>query len=164
AFASVVRLSGVPRTATKLTRVAGTITVTAADGMRLVDLGTLTKLPAKREFDGITVVVTAVEKIEDRVEVRVDLTYPETTPEFESFESFVTENEARFVSTADAAVVWKPADAEVVTAGRRVSAVYRFAESAGRKWDAAKWRFDTTTPGPLSEFPVRFDLRDVPLP
>jgi hypothetical protein len=51
-----------------------------------------------------------------------------------------------------------------VTNGRRIGAIYRFTEAAGKSWDPAAWRFDTTTPSPLREFPVRFDLRDVPLP
>lgn len=145
---TTVRVHGVPRKATKLTALSGSFVVTATDRMLpfTLDLG---QLPAKMERDGVLVEVPRAEMVDDRFEVAVELTYPPTHPVFESFESWVTENRAELGAA-------KPLDYEVRSEGRRVSAVYRF-KATGKQ-------LLYTTPAPLLEYAVRFELKDIPLP
>jgi hypothetical protein len=145
---TTIRVHGVPRKATKLTQLSGSFVVTATDRMLpfTLDLG---RLPAKAEREGVLVEVSRAEMVDDRFEVAVELTYPPTHPVFESFESWTTENRAK-LGGAD------PLDHEVRSEGRRVSAVYRF--------KAAGTQLQYTTPAPLLEYAVRFELKDIPLP
>lgn len=145
---TTIRVHGVPRKATKLTALSGSFVVTTTDRMLPFVLN-LDQLPAKAEREGVSVEVTRAETVDDRFEVAVELTYPPTHPVFESFESWATENRAK-LGTAE------PLDYEVRTEGRRVSAVYRF-KAAGKQ-------LQYTTPAPLLEYAVRFELKDIPLP
>ena len=154
-FTTTVQLPMIPRSAKMLTTVSGTITVTAAERMMRVAVP-LAKLPAKVEQDGVTVTVPRAETIEDRYEVSVELTYPPETPEFESFESFASENQAELTDATKLRRV-STLDAEVSSNGRRVSAVYRFPKNGGTT-------LEYTTPSPLREFAVHFTWKDVPLP
>jgi len=147
-YTTAIRVQGVPRKATKLTTLSGSFVVTAADRMLPFTLN-LEQLPAKAERDGVIVEVPRAEMVDDRFEVAVELTYPPTHPVFESFESWVTENRAELGSA-------KPIDYEVRSEGRRVSAVYRF-KAPGKQ-------LQYTTPAPLLEYAVRFELKDIPLP
>ena len=109
----------------------------------------------------MSAVLRRFEKVGDLWEAELELTYPPAGPEFESFESWVTQNRAR-LSAPDRSRVFEPVNEDVPEAGRRVVAVYRFkgVEPGSRKG----WSLVYETPAPLVEFPVRFDLKDIPLP
>lgn len=155
-YQTTVNIEGVPRAATSLIRVAGSFIVTVADRMLDFRFPLAENLPAVQQRDGVTVSVVRAGRVDERYEVEVTLTYPPSHPEFESFESFVTGNRATLVAGGKA---WPATDPEVISDGRRVTAVYRF--PAGVPAGAT---FEYTTPAPLAEYPVRFDLRDIPLP
>ncbi|HVK19513.1 MAG TPA: hypothetical protein VM533_21440 [Fimbriiglobus sp.] len=161
-YTTTVRIEGVPRSATKLTRLAGTFTVTSSERMLpfAFDLGgkTPVTLPAQ---EGVSATLRRFEKVDDRWEAELEMTYPPGQPEFESFESWVTENRARLVGP-DKAKSLDPTDYDIPEQGRRVVAVYRFAGSA--LTNPKGWTLTYETPAPLVEFPVRFELKDIPLP
>jgi hypothetical protein len=161
-YTTTVRIEGVPRSATKLTKLAGTFTVTASERMLpfAFDLGA--KLPiVPPPQEGVTAALKRFEKVDDRWEAELELTYPPGQPQFESFESWVTENRARLVAPNKAKSL-DPTDYDVPEQGRRVVAVYRFPGNALA--DRKGWTLVYDTPAPLVEFPVRFELRDIPLP
>ena len=159
-YTTTVRIEGVPREAKKLTRLAGTFTVTASERMlpfafELGGKGPVTP-PAQ---EGVTATLRRFEKVDDRWEAEVELTYPPGQPQFESFESWVTENRARLVGPDK---TLKPTDYDIPEQGRRVVAAYRF---PGNALASPKgWTLTYETPAPLVEFPVRFELKDIPLP
>lgn len=159
-YTTTVRVEGVPRDAKKLTRLAGTFTVTAAERMLpfAFDVG---GKPSAQEQEGVTVTLRRFEKVDDRWEAELELTYPPGQPAFESFESWVTQNRARLVGP-DKAKALEPTDYDVPEQGRRVVAVYRFSGSAIAS--PKGWTLTYETPAPLVEFPVRFELKDIPLP
>ncbi|OWK46327.1 hypothetical protein [Fimbriiglobus ruber] len=160
-YTTTIRLEGIPRAATKLTKLAGSFTVTASARM----LPFVFDIPAagtttKKEQDGVTVTLKPFKKVDDKWEAELDLHYPKQ-PEFESFESWVTENRARLVAP-DKAKKFTPVDDEVIQRGTGVIAIYRFQSPppvAGKGWT-----LEYDTPAPLVEFPIRFELKDIPLP
>jgi hypothetical protein len=157
-YTTTVRVEGVPRDAKKLTRLAGTFTVTASERM-LPFAFELGGKPPAQEQEGVTAALKRFEKVDDRWEAELELTYPPGQPQFESFESWVTENRARLVGPDNAL---KPTDFDIPEQGRRVVAVYRF---PGNALTSPKgWTLTYETPAPLVEFPVRFELKDIPLP
>ncbi len=166
-YTTTVRVEGVPRSATKLTRLAGSFTVTASERMLPFVFDDLTRLPASPPpQEGVTATLKRFEKVDNRWEAEVELVYPPGQPVFESFESWVTENRARLVAP-NKARTFETADFEVPEQGRRVVAVYRFAENPAKglmPGDRKGWSLVYETPAPLVEFPVRFELKDIPLP
>jgi hypothetical protein len=161
-YTTTVRIEGVPRAATKLTKLAGTFTVTASERMLpfAFDLGGKPPTTPPPQ-EGVTAVLKRFEKVDGRWEAELELTYPPGQPQFESFESWVTENRARLVAP-DKAKSLDPTDYDIPEQGRRVVAVYRFPGSALA--NPKGWTLVYETPAPLVEFPIRFELTDIPLP
>ncbi|MFO0847526.1 MAG: hypothetical protein U0871_03040 [Gemmataceae bacterium] len=158
---TTVRVPDVPRSATKITQLAGTFTVTATDrylNLRFPELPV--GKPASQEQAGVRVTVHPPRKLDDVVEVRVVLDYPEAHPAFESFESWTAGNRLRLVSPGGKPV--EPTDYATQEAGRRAVCEYRFPAAA--VGDLKGWSLAYDTPAPLREFPVRFALTDIPLP
>jgi hypothetical protein len=161
-YTSTVRIEGVPREAKRLTHLAGTFTVTASERMLpfAFDLGGKTPVTPP-EQEGVTARLRRFEKLDDRWEAELELTYPPGQPEFESFESWVTENRARLVGP-DRSKALDPTDYDIPERDRRVVAVYRFPANAFT--NPRGWTLTYETPAPLVEFPVRFELKDILLP
>jgi hypothetical protein len=159
-YTTTVRIERVPREAKKLTRLAGTFIVTASERMLpfAFDLGAK---PPAHEQEGVAATLRRFDKVDDRWEAELVLTYPPNQPEFESFESWVTQNRARLVGP-DKAKVLEPTSYDIPEQGRRVVAVYRF--PGGALASPKGWTLTYETPAPLVEFPVRFELKDIPLP
>jgi hypothetical protein len=85
---------------------------------------------------------------------------------FESFESWTGENQMR-LNSPDAAKSFAPDDYEIRSANEKLVAVYRFKEGAAKGLvnpNAKGWSLTYTTPAPLVEFKVPFELNDIPLP
>lgn len=167
---ATVRIAGVPRAATKLTRVAGEFTVTAAEKMQAVTFDDLTSTATVEQSQaGVTVRVKPLRKVEDAWEAEIDLKYPADHPVFESFEAYVwaTRNRARLIAPGGAAAFDADPDPDFPDRPGRVTAVYRFTETKAKKPDLGtrrEWKLVYETPTPLLEYPVRFVLTDVPLP
>jgi hypothetical protein len=163
-FTTTVRIEGVPRSATKLTRVAGRFDVTASPAMlpfvfeNLAGPFPVVGKPPPGSDPRVSAVLKRFEPVSDLWEAEIDVTYPKG-PEFESFESWVTENRARLVSPGNQPLA--SADHEHGASNSRVNGVYRFKVRPG---DRKGWSLVYETPAPLVEFPVTFDLKDIPLP
>lgn len=163
-FVTTVRLAGVPRSATKLTRLAGTFTAAAAAEMltfRVADLGAT---PAAEARGGVTVTAGRPVRIGDRYDLAIDLKYPPPTVEFESFEAGAWLADNRLTLTSPAGRPYTPVSDDFRPAGASTTAVYRFPAGTPGLDKAAGWSLTYTTPSPLAEYNVSFDLRDIPLP
>lgn len=158
---TTIRVPNVPRSATKLANLAGTFTVTATDHYLSLRFSELPAgQPATQERDGVRATVHPPRKLDDVIELRVVLDYPELHPAFESFESWTAGNRLRLVSPGGKVV--EPTDYANQEAGRRAVCEYRFPASV--VGDLKGWSLTYDTPAPLREFPVRFALVDIPLP
>ena len=165
---SSVRLSGLTRDSRKIAVLAGEFTVTAANKMlafKWTDLTARTP-PAVPPQEGVSVVLKRFEKDEKVWEAEVEVTNPPGGPVFESFESWTGENQLRLVSP-DAAKSFTPDDYEIRAGERKLVAVYRFKEDPAKGLvgvNGKGWSLLYTTPAPMSDFKVHFELRDIPLP
>jgi hypothetical protein len=159
-YTTTVRIDGVPRAATKLTRLAGTFTVTASPAMLPFVFDLSGKPPLTQTKSNVTTTLKRFEKVDKRWEAELELTYPPSGPRFESFESWVTENRARLIAPDKSRSV-APTDSDIPEQGRKVVAVYRFTglNLASR----AGWTLVYETPAPLVEYPIHFELKDIPL-
>jgi hypothetical protein len=134
--------------------------------MLSVRFDNLAATPVERRVEGVTVRLVRFARVDDRWEAEFDLTYPPGQPEFESFETWATGNTLRLVAPG-AGRVFTPDNFDLIESSQRVRATYRF-QIGERKGltitDIQGWQLIYDTPAPLVEFPVRFELKDIPLP
>lgn len=159
-----VKLGGVTREAKRLGVLKGYFTVVASEKLLAFDLK---PAPGKApQQQGVEAAVKAWEKDGDTWVAELELTYPPTLPEFESFEAtaFTAANQVRLVGPGGKA--FAPTGQAVSVAGRRVSATYYFKEdrAAGPTGVGAGWALKLDAAATPVEFRVPFELRDIPLP
>jgi hypothetical protein len=163
---TAVRLEGLTRRSGSIAVLAGAFQVTASPRMLSVRFDNLAATPVERRVEGVTVRLVRFARVDDRWEAEFDLTYPPGQPEFESFETWATGNTLRLVAPG-AGRVFTPDNFDLIESSQRVRATYRF-QIGERKGltitDIQGWQLIYDTPAPLVEFPVRFELKDIPLP
>jgi hypothetical protein len=168
AHAATVRLGGITREAKRIGVLKGHFTVVASEKwltFRFPDLAAKppVALPAQER---VTAALRRFGRDEETWEAEVELTYPPTIPEFESFEAWAAGNRVRLVSP-DGTKLFPPDSRNVSAAGRRVVGTYYFKEdrAKGLVNPAGKgWSLVVEAPATPAEFKVPFELRDVPLP
>jgi hypothetical protein len=122
--------------------------------------------PASQSQDGVTVVFRDLKQTANMWVVRLELTYPADTPEFESFESWLAGVEV-YLERKDGKGRHAVNGGYAIddSTGRRAALTYRFVEDAKLKLgDANDWKLLCRAPGKLVEMPVRFEFKDVPAP
>lgn len=164
---AVVRLKNVPREAKQLDELTGSFRVVAAAKMLSVEFADLTgDKPVSQAVEGVTVTLHPVKKTAKRAEFRVELEYPATHPEFESFQQWSGTNQFRLHPPTDRAGL-PPTDYSASESGRRVRSDYSFAGPNGTAFtlpDLKGWRVVYQTPCPMAEQEVKFTLKAVVLP
>jgi hypothetical protein len=161
---TTIRLSGIPRSATKIAKLDGHFTVTAAERMLRFAFGEPFKTPASKMEGGVTATLARFAREDGLWEAKVDLAYPGTLPAFESFESWLTDNKCRLVPP-NAGKPFDPTDYELPAGGAKPVAVYRFKEDPAKSLTPGKgWSLEYETPSPLVEYAVKFSLKDIDLP
>ena len=159
-FTTVVRLDTAPRAADKLT-LTGQFTVTAAAKMlqfRVAD----TSKPTTLTQEGVTFTLQTPRKIGDRWDVPVELAYPPSKVEFESFEAGVWLSRNRLQLIDPAGKPHEPINEDFRESQGKANLVYRF-PATKLPADRAGWSLLYETPSPLVEFDIAFKL-DIPLP
>jgi hypothetical protein len=171
-----VRLEGLTRASRKITWLEGEYTVTAAPEMLPFKFDLSTKLPAAGELPAAVAArlkgqVTAAlakwsfDRDTKTWEARIELTYPDNLPVFESFESWLGENRLRLIGPGGNPIA--PDGYNVPSSGRRVVATYSFKEESTKGLTnppGKGWTLVYETPAPLVEFKVPFVLENIPLP
>ena len=161
-FVATVRLAGVPRSAGRLTRLAGSLGVVGAD-RRLTFTAVVGPPPVPQTQAGVTVTLGVPTRVGSRVDVAVDLSYPAGPVAFESFEQFGFLADNALTLTDPAGKPFTPAGDEFAATAGGVRAVYHFTGVPG-PGGFGGWAVAVTTPAPLAEYRVRFDLADILLP
>ena len=166
-YTTILRIPNVPRSATKLTQLSGSFQVTAAEKMlsfRFTDLLTVT--PQTQDQSGVKVTLLPIKKVTGRWDVPLELTYPPTKIEFESYESalWLTENRLQLVNPTGQ--TYAPINENTRESPTKAFVTYRYPDTAKGPplGDRKGWSVLYDTPSPLVEFLVNFDLRDVTLP
>ena len=148
--------------ADELLEMEGKFTVTAAAKMlqfRVAD----TSKPTTLTQEGVTFTLQTPRKVGERWDVPVELVYPPSKVEFESFEAgvWLSNNRLQLIDPAG-----KPLDSmneDFRESPGKANLVYRF--PAGKvPADRAGWSLVYETPSPLVEFDVAFTLSNIPLP
>lgn len=165
-----VRLSGLTRDSKRIGVLAGELRATAAEKLLAFRFDDLAATKAvEQTLDGVTARLHPVEKLDDNsYAVELELQYPKSHPVFESFEEqkWLRDNRLRLVSP-DASKSFESDAENADAAGPLVKASYRF------KTDTKKglvnptgkgWSLVYEAPGPLTEFKVPFELREIPIP
>lgn len=164
---ATIRLKNVPRDAKQLDEITGNFRLVAAAKMLAVEFKDLTgDKPQTQTVEGVSVTLNPVKKFEKRAEFGVELEYPDTHPEFESFQMWSGGNVFRLYPPTDR-TGRLPADYSASESGRRVRADYNFTASNGGAFtlpDLKGWRVVYETPCPMSEQTLRFTLKGVALP
>jgi hypothetical protein len=159
---TTVRLNGIPRAEKSLSSLSGSFTVVAAEKMLAVEFKDLTgEKPIEKVVEGVKLVLKPVKSQNGQLEIGFDLEYPESHPEFESFQVWAATNKLRVFDAAGNAV--KETDYNTAENGRRISANY-FLPAPKGPLNLKGWRLVYETPSPMVEQKVRFDLKDVMLP
>lgn len=164
---AVVRLKNIPRDAKHLDELTGSFRVVAAAKMLSVEFADLTgDKPVSQKAEGVTVTLHPVKRTAKRAEFRVELEYPASHPEFESFQQWSGTNQFRLYPPTDRAGL-PPTDFSSSESGRRVRSDYSFAGPNGAAFDLPDlkgWRVVYQTPCPMAEQEVKFTLKGVVLP
>ena len=139
----------------------GKFTVTAAARMLQFRVADTTK-PTTLTQEGVTFTLQAPRKVGDRWDVPVELVYPPSKVEFESFEAGVWLSRNRLQLIDPAGKPLEPMNEDFRESPGKANLVYRF--PAGKlPADRAGWSLLYETPSPLVEFDIAFTL-DIPLP
>jgi hypothetical protein len=159
-----IRLTGLTRQSSQIGVLAGEFRLTAATSMLSFRFRDLTsKLPITQSQNLVTATLKGVSKPDKSWEVELELQYPKDHPAFESFEEqkWLRDNRLQLVSPAGKPI--EPESEELSVHNRnRVVATYRF---PGNLNPLAKgWSLIYETPGPLSEFKIPFELKNIPIP
>jgi hypothetical protein len=161
-----VKLGGVTREAKRVGVLKGAFAVTASEKLLDFRFDVAAKKAAPATKEGVRAVLTDWSKDGGTWVAEVELTYPPTLPEFESFESaaFTSANEVRL--TGPGGKSYTPDSRAVGVVGRRVSATYYF-KADGVTGPAAVgpgWALAVDAASTPVEFRVPFELRDIVLP
>ena len=165
-----LRIEAPRRAAEKLSELKGAISITGPSKLLTFSFDKLAQLdksqPRKETKEGVTVTLRDFQVEPERWAVGIALDYPPDTPDFESFESWLVNNEI-FLQKADGKTRI-PANGgyEILEqAGHRAVMIYRFIEDEkvmlGKPSD---WTLVYRTAGTIIRLPVRFEFKDLPLP
>jgi hypothetical protein len=122
--------------------------------------------PQSEMQDGVTVRLDESKQNKTMWTVRVRLTYPDDTPDFESFESWLGNNEL-VLERKDGKGRFTPNGGYSIdeSAGKSATLTYRFLKDKNLSFgNPADWRFVYRTPGKIEKMPVKFEFKDLPAP
>jgi hypothetical protein len=163
---TVLRINGLDRGAKSMASMTGRWTITASPKMLSFVMADLkAALPLKKDQDGVSVTLTKAQLNGSRYDVELQLNYPDTHPEFESFESWTDWNRIRLVDPQRTRQ-HEPDATQITGNGRRVRVEHRFFSKAAVPVlaDAAGWTLTYETPAPLMQYDLQFELKGILLP
>jgi hypothetical protein len=159
------------RAAIKLNLFKGSISVLGPGKMLLFSFDKLSKLekgkmgPSQTQ-DGVTVQVRDFniegEKNDQRWTVGLTLEYPADSPDFESFEQWLVNNEAHMERLDKSKEIMNHSGYESDVRERKALVRYYFAED--NMGDPKDWKLLYRTPGQILRLPVQFEFKDLELP
>ncbi len=164
---STVRLEGIPRSAATLDVLRGSFRVVAAEKLLAVEFKDLTAVkPLSQTTDGVTLTLQPVKRSGKLTIFDINMEYPPSHPEFESFELWASANKLKLYPP-NAAKGFEPTDYSTHEAGRRIAASYSYEAPAGKPAplaDLKGWRAVYETSGPMVTQTVKFELKGIALP
>jgi hypothetical protein len=166
-------LPAVPRSVERLGLVEGQLFVVAPKEMLTFDLGGLDKLAARKpgaaelrhEQGKVVCRVSKVTLAEDRWTVQVTLDYPPGDVKFDSYQSWVVNNEMTLVAKDGSRRLASAGYVEEASSERRAVVSYHFTDRDKEKRGRPdNWKVTYKTPAGIVQVPMTFSFKDVPLP
>jgi hypothetical protein len=164
-----IRLPAPPRSVPQLDSIAGGLSIVTPCKMLTFSFDELSKIEGaaqekKLVQEGVTARITRLNPDDDPWDVEITLDNPGDGAKFESYQSWLVNNEI-FLEN-------KKTKARVTPRGMRIlrgahphaRILYYFGNARNRLGKPADWKLVTRTPGRIVTLPVRFELKDVPLP
>ena len=164
-----IQVSAPPRSSAQIDVLKGEVTLTTPSKMLSFTYGSL-KLdrPVKATMEGVTVTLDKVTAGPDRLSVELIIENPKGTPSFETFQTSAwLENNTIFLRRKPKQyLVPDDNDGELLEPLTPLRARIRYHFKVERKTlgELEEWRLVYSTPGPIVEVPVPFELRNIPLP
>jgi len=164
-----VLMSAPQRTSARIESFTGKLSFVGPTRMLVFTFNDLkpTGLPVQ-EKEGVTVQMARIVVTADRWSVDVNIQNPPGGPEFESFQSWLQNNEIRLEKGKGGEdLIWKPSGEEHRVSSDRAAATYHFLhrgrtpELIGKLGD---WRIAYQTPARIVEVEATYAFKDVPLP
>jgi hypothetical protein len=159
-----IKLTGLTRESSRIAVLAGEFRLTAASNMLTFKFNNLaSKQPLSNTQNQVMATLKGIAKPDKSWEVDLELQYPKDHPAFESFEEqkWLRDNRLQLVSPAG-----KPIEPESevleVHNRNRVVATYRFPETLNPLEKG--WSLIYECPGPLVEYTIPFELKNIPIP
>ncbi|QJW99175.1 amidase [Frigoriglobus tundricola] len=165
-----VRLTGLTRDSDRITSLAGTFTVTAAEKLLAFTFDAPGgKLPAAQKSAGVTAALKRVQKKDDTWEIVIDVTYPPNPPVFESFQGewWLRDNRLTLRDPNGKSFVIDDYEIPMPDNARPLTVIHRFKEDPKTGLGnptASGWSLVYETPAPLVEVKLPFELKNIPLP
>jgi hypothetical protein len=165
-----VRLWAPPRSARRIKLLRGELTAVGSVRMLEFTFGTVAELKAGQKTnapaqEGVSARVTKVTIDSERWSVEVALQYPRGGPKFESFQSWVVNNEM-YLESAGRRYPNNGGSSETI-AENHASVSYNFKDDRAnglKRGDPSKWTVKYLTPAAIHEVPLVFEFTDVGLP
>ena len=175
-----LRIAAPQRSANHLAILKGKLGVVGPTEMLTFTFDNLSKIEKKDQMkkqthNGVTVQLRELrpdQESEDPIWMAgLLLEYPADGPKFESFQSWLVNNECYLEKEADGVRVRFPNSATEVETGddseNKAGVRHRFIDQADKNQVLGKisdWKLVYRTPGKMTEMPVPFEFKDVPLP
>jgi hypothetical protein len=162
-----------PRPETKLSLVQGELALVGASRMLTFSFGSLEELQkdgSKRTHtvDGVTVKLKRLQLADDLWTAEMALEYPPDGPKFESFQSWLGNNEIYLKRlNGDGRLPNNAGYSLESSSSNRAVLSYHFKDDKTKgvkRGKPADWQLIYVTPGVISETVVPFSFKDVPLP
>ena len=159
-----VRLANVPRTAMHIAQLKGKLTLVGTSQILQFRFDPAV-LNVPQERAGVTATLTKFKKAGRIWIAAVELQYPKGGPEFESFQSYLRDNQVWLLRQDG--TKFATTDFEIGPEHQgKTTVTYRFLENEKDGFvvaDPKDWKLVLRTPGPIVEVTVDFELKNIPL-
>lgn len=147
----------------KLDKIQGKLSIIGSPQMLNLTFDNI-KQGEKKGGDGVTAVLSSVQMNKGIWTIDVSLTYPPDMPNFESFQSWLVNNEC-YLENKDKKRLENGGFESDNPAPNRAHIRYRFAEEDNLTLDKpTDWKLIYKTPARIVELSIPFEFKDVPLP
>jgi len=160
-----VRLTNIPRTSARIARLNGKLALVGTTEILKFTFAP-SSLDQKQEQSKVAATLKKFKKAGRIWIAEVELQYPKGGPEFESFQSYLRDNQV-WLERADK-TKFTTTDFEIGAERQGKTTVsYRFLENEKDGFvitEPKEWKLVLRTPGPIVEVTVDFELKDIRLP
>ncbi len=160
-----VRLPAAPRSAAKYGLLKGTFSVLGAGKMLTFTFGNLGDKKTRGESktqEGVTVKVSQIKTDDEPWTVGFSMKYPGENAKLESFQSYLVNNEA-FLLDKDGKR-WAANGGSEIDQNELTTRHFWVEEDKKKLGKGGDWTLVYRTPGQMTELPIKFEFKDVPLP